>query len=83
MKLIPADKGTHFIAGNVVAVIATLAIPGVPHVGLMAATAAGFLKEVLDFVLAILQKRAGKPVTHSVDFMDFVATAAGGLSMSI
>lgn len=83
MKLIPADKGTHFIAGNAIAIVAKLVFPEIPHAGLAAAAVAGALKEGLDFVLAYRQKKAGQPITHGVDFMDFVATAAGGLSTSI
>lgn len=83
LPLVPADKGTHFIAGNAIAVIATLVLPGMPFAGLAAAAIAGVLKEGLDYVFAYRQKKAGLPVTHTPDFMDFIATAAGGLSTSI
>lgn len=80
LPVVAADKGTHFIAGNIVAVLAKLVFPELLAAGLIAAVVAGVAKEAVDYVLGARQKKAGVPVTHSADPMDAVYTAAGGLS---
>lgn len=61
------DKLMHFCAGLLIA----LAVGWVfsPLVGLLAAWCAGAAKEFYDYL---------NPVGHSVEWLDFLATAAGG-----
>ena len=66
------DKVTHFLAGASLALSLGYLLPVV--FGLLAAIAAGALKEIYDEF---------HPETHTVDVMDFLATVAGGIVASI
>jgi predicted membrane protein len=65
----PIDKQAHFFAGMAIALSA--AIFGHIMIGLVFVVLAGILKEwVWDRM---------HPETHTIDVLDFTATAAGGL----
>jgi len=64
---IPLDKQAHFLGGYALAISIGLFYP---LFGLVAALAAGILKELYDYY---------HPATHTCDVNDLVATVAGGL----
>ncbi len=78
MPVIPADKANHFVYGAVVGAVVTVAaiiltLPYIPFYSIAAAAAIGVAKEVYDKV-----SKKGSPTA-----MDAVATALGGLPVSI
>lgn len=84
---IPADKRGHLIGGALIAAVAmALAILlGDVHIagysGLLAAAVSGVCKEVGDFLANRKAKAAGLLPPHSVEPMDAVWTAGGGVLM--
>ena len=86
---IPQDKANHFAYGAAIALLSTaaaaaLGLPGVPLpcVGVAIAALAGAVKEGVDWLGNRAEKRAGLMQTHGVEFLDFLATAAGGAVVS-
>jgi Co/Zn/Cd efflux system component len=64
---VPADKQMHFIGGLVIAAILT---PFIGAYSIVVVAIVALLKEVYDFL---------HPESHTADFMDWVATALGGV----
>jgi multisubunit Na+/H+ antiporter MnhB subunit len=54
-----------------------------PGVGFVASVIAGAAKEAVDFVVNAYREAHGKPQTHDVDPLDFLATALGGLFVAV
>lgn len=85
---LPADKANHLILGLMVAFFfAWLAVrAGYPQraaqAGAIAALAAGVIKESADAWNNRQARRAGLREPHTVDPLDVVATAAGGLLLA-
>lgn len=78
--IVPADKGTHFIAGSILFAIA-MAVTHSPVRSLLVVAAVGGGKEVLwDWGGNWLARRRGKPVTRDPSWLDFIATLAGGIA---
>ena len=77
MPQLPADKANHAIYGALIFLLA-LAIFRRPDAayGLVVAAAVG--KEVLDWLSNQRAIRAGLMPTHGVEFLDALATCAGG-----
>lgn len=67
----PTDKIYHFVAGYVIAATFHWA----PMTAILCAAGVGALKELYDF---LTNKYLG--ANHGVEFMDFLATAAGGVA---
>lgn len=76
--MISKDKLFHALAGAVVA-LAALIIGVPPHFAFVLSLAAGGLKELADWVSNNDAAEEGREPTHSVEFLDFVATGVGGL----
>ena len=66
--MIPIDKQLHLMGGAVIAFTVGHFLD--PSIGLIAAIAAGAIKEIYD---------GYHPESHTEDILDFVATALGGL----
>lgn len=86
MKLfIPADKVNHYFVGTVVALIVVVVCglldfkTAAPFLAAIAATIIGVLGEVVQYLDNRAKERRGLPVQHSVESMDAVYTAGGGL----
>lgn len=87
MKLfiIPSDKANHFLYGLLAGFLAQLfclssAFPSVaPLAAFSVAGTLGVLKEAGDAWDNRVARKANLPLPHSVDTLDAVATAAGGL----
>ena len=77
MPSLPQDKANHFFYGALI-FLAALAIFRRPDVayGLVVLAAVG--KEVLDWLSNQRAIRAGLTPTHGVEFLDALATCAGG-----
>ena len=77
MPQLPADKANHAIYGAIIFLLA-LAILRRPDAayGLVVAAAVG--KEVLDWLSNQRAIRAGLTPTHGVEWIDALATCAGG-----
>lgn len=74
MKSLPQDKANHAIYGAVIACV--LLMLGVsPTASLLCVAVVGAGKEIADWAI---NRMAGLRV-HGVEFLDFVATVAGGL----
>jgi hypothetical protein len=73
---IPFDKQLHLAAGAGIAIVAGF-VTGMPVVGLALGFAAGLGKEAYDRWANQQAAKHGEPPPHGVEFMDFVATAAG------
>lgn len=86
MQLIslPQDKANHVIYGALVTLIA-LAVFHMFNVQLATAlalavcTMVGIAKEAVDHIRNMINIGKGKPAEHGVEFLDAVATIAGGL----
>jgi len=79
---IPPDKLGHFFYGSII----TSIIMCMTHIvwlslGVCAAVAA--LKEFTDWLANYKAAKQGLPPPHGVEFMDFVATTAGGVTVVI
>ena len=84
LPIIPADKANHFVYGACIftAVYACAVLAGLPHAVFIAsaiAFAAALLKEAFDWLSNKRAISSGLKPTHSVDFMDAVATIYGAL----
>jgi len=77
MPQLPADKANHFFYGSLI-FLAALAIFRRPDVayGLVVLAAVG--KEALDKLSNMRAVKAGLMPTHGVEFLDALATCAGG-----
>ena len=77
MPQLPADKANHFFYGSLI-FLAVLAISRRPDVayGLVVLAAVG--KEALDKLSNMRAVKAGLMPTHGVEFLDALATCAGG-----
>ena len=77
MPQLPADKANHFFYGTLI-FLAALAIFRRPDVayGLVVLAAVG--KEALDKLSNMRAVKAGLMPTHGVEFLDALATCAGG-----
>jgi hypothetical protein len=83
---LPADKANHFFYGSLAAAIA---VPIGAHFGfpsqvsaLIGSASAGAVKELADAIENAQALICGEAPVHSVDFYDFMATAAGGLPVA-
>ena len=74
---LPADKANHFFYGALIflAALAILRRPDVAY-GLVVLAAVG--KEALDKLSNMRAVKAGLLPTHGVEFLDALATCAGG-----
>lgn len=74
---LPQDKANHFFYGALIflAALAILRRPDVAY-GLVVIAAVG--KEALDKISNIRSVKAGVVPTHGVEFLDALATCAGG-----
>lgn len=70
--MIPRDKALHFGGGSIIAVLFTCLLNA--DTGFFAAAMAGIAKEVYD---------SAHKERHTPEFLDAVATAAGGLCIWI
>ena len=75
------DKAYHFTAGAAASLVVGLLVS--PLYGLLAAIAAGILKELYDALSNARRAREGLPPNHDVDFNDALATAIGGFAISL
>ena len=77
MPQLPADKANHFFYGTLIflAALAILRRPDVAY-GLVVFAAVG--KEALDKLSNMRAVKAGLMPTHGVEFLDALATCAGG-----
>lgn len=69
------DKEKHFLVGLLIATLFSLINP---WLGFGLAVLAGALKEVYDYYQNSKYIKAGRAPIHGVEFLDFLATAAGG-----
>lgn len=83
------DKAMHAIYGGVVALASAMTAVALDvnkgelwEIALVSSAAAGVAKEVLDWALNKRAALAGRPAPHTVDPLDFMATATGGLLMA-
>jgi hypothetical protein len=86
MQLIslPQDKANHVIYGALITLVALVAFNlfGVQHSAALALAVCaimGIAKEAVDHISNLINIREGKPPEHGVEFLDAVATVAGGL----
>ena len=84
LPIIPQDKANHFVYGSAIAIFAgaaakELGLPVVPC-SIAAATFFAAAKEALDWYKNYKTRLVGATPTHGVEFADFLATVAGGLS---
>lgn len=86
---LPADKANHIIWGLLTAFFfAWLAVrAGYPQhagrTGVVAALAAGFIKECADAWSNRQARKRGEREPHTVDPLDVIATAAGGVLLQL
>lgn len=85
LPLIPQDKANHAIYGAVIFLfVAFFTTRGhAPHpfeLALAASALAGALKELSDYIANQRALAKYLPDVHSVEAMDFLATALGGLA---
>jgi hypothetical protein len=84
---LPADKANHVVWGFAVALAAAwlAAKAGYPlnagPIGAMAALVVGAIKELADYLANQEAAAAGQPAPHTVDPVDAMATAAGGVAL--
>ena len=81
--MIAHDKSLHLLAGAAAALLVyAIALTTIRDhaalAGLLAAVMIGAVKEAADRYANWRAAKRGQPPPHSVEFMDFVATAAGG-----
>ncbi len=76
--ILPADKGTHFIAGAIVFLLVVV-FTGLPHLAMLLTFVVGAGKEASDALLNRREQDHGEAPTHDPSFLDFAATCAGGL----
>ena len=77
MPSLPQDKANHFFYGALIFLTA-LAILRRPDVAYALVVAAAVGKEVLDWLSNMRAIKAGLMPTHGVEFLDALATCAGG-----
>ncbi len=80
----------HFLLGGWVSLIVFVLLAIVPIkipvalvLSVLVAFAAGAIKEVLDWVINYVLKKAGKAPRHSVESLDIAATGLGGLAIHV
>lgn len=88
LPVIPGDKANHVVYGAVIGAAFTLA--ATPYLGsqtwawsMVAVCAAAVLKEARDLYANYQARKAGRVPPHSVEALDAVATAVGGLLVNI
>lgn len=74
---VPADKLMHFLGGLILA--AAVWFFARPEVAFAAAAVVGFGKEIHDHIKNTAAEKTGLPKPHSVEVLDAVITALGGL----
>jgi hypothetical protein len=80
LPTIPSDKLGHYFYGSLIcSVIMCLTHIVWLSLGVCAAVAA--LKEFTDWLANYKAAKQGLPPPHGVEFMDFVATTAGGVTV--
>ena len=82
--MLPQDKANHVIYGalTVLLVILTCWLVGNPHwllASLIAVVIVAVGKEAVDWLRNAKAREAGLPPKHGVEWMDVMATLAGGL----
>lgn len=81
------DYANHYIYGGAAAVVGAHLAPlvGLPRAAgaLIGSTVAGIVKEAIDWVLNRIAVRQGKAKRHTVDPLDILATAAGGIPVAL
>lgn len=86
LPMMPQDKANHYAYGSIAAAIsAYLLMPyGVngQAAAMLGSSTAGAVKEVSDWVLNYLARRDGKLAPHGVEWLDFIATTAGGIPVA-
>ena len=74
---LPQDKANHLLYG---ALAFNLAYPLTDALtGLAIVAALGVAKEISDWALNLRAEAQGRPAPHGVEFLDALATFAGGL----
>ena len=84
LPMLPQDKANHVVYGAVTALVVILAcwLVGNPHwllASLIAVVIVAIGKEAVDRLRNAKAEEAGLPPKHGVEWMDVVATLAGGL----
>lgn len=81
------DYANHYLYGSAAAVVGAHLAPlfGLPRSAgaLIGSTAAGIAKEAIDWVLNRIAVHRGKAKPHTVDPLDILATAAGGIPVAL
>lgn len=89
LPTLPADKSSHLIYGAAIGAACSWGAVALGHpelaraAAIAAAGAAGALKELVDAIQNRRSIAAGLGQTHDVDALDFLATLAGGVLVSI
>jgi ABC-type uncharacterized transport system permease subunit len=78
---LPADKANHFVYGACIATVVSL-VTHHPTYGLLAAVAAGVVKELIDAAQNYLATKNPMVGPHGVSILDAAATVAGGVVAS-
>ena len=82
MPFIPQDKQGHINLGTHAGLIGLLCHP-FWYSAILTALFVGLAKEGSDYLSNCEARAAGKPDPHSVEFLDVVATVAGGCWVSL
>jgi len=81
------DYANHYIYGSAAAVLGAHLAPlvGLPRAAgaLIGSTVAGIVKEAIDWLLNRIAVLRGKAKPHTVDPLDMLATAAGGVPVAL
>jgi len=84
-NLVGADKVGHFVAGFLISAVSVLVcyLAGAPAlapiVSMMLPAVVGAAKELSDWLSNRAAVRVGQLPPHGVEFLDFAATALGGV----
>lgn len=79
---LPTDKANHLIYGALIGLVAFFALP-LWWVPATAAALFGALKEISDAWLNYRATKEIKQGPHGVEWFDFLATACGGVILSL
>lgn len=86
MFLIPQDKANHFVYGAAIGVVShvlTLGTSVAPFASIVASVAVGAIKEAHDAYVNYKTTGDWRTGPHGVEFLDFVATALGGVAVAL
>lgn len=87
LPMLPQDKANHLVYGAAFAVIGTYCAHQVgvhqPLIPVILAALLGIAKELADWIMNQQAVSASLPPPHSVEFLDFAATACGGVLVAL